>query len=195
MGIDGVSIATPTESNAMILKHRTNEAAINVVSISNEYAKAVYGVEHKGEMTTLFANDTAYKRILSELVGVSSNPDPDNEIKVEFLDGDKYKACRIFNLHQNINGEEPFVFMVTADTVLKAHADSIRAFVSKQDTEQLTVGRIRNLGYGIINQEDILSFHNQIDRLFLEIKYHLIIAVMCGLWIVTLSRFASDKQL
>lgn len=191
--IDGVSAVTPSENSSLTLKYRTNKTVVNIACISKEYAKAVYGVERRGEITTIFANSKAYKRILSELVGISSNPDLNNEIKVEILDGDKYKACRIVNIYQKISGEEPFVFMVTADSLLKTHADSIRAFVSRQDTEQLTIGKIQNLGHRIMNQEAILSFHNQIDRLFLEMKYHMIIAVMCVLWIETLRRFASDK--
>lgn len=194
MDIDGVSAVTPEDSSALTIKYRTNKTVTEVSCISKEYAKAVYGVEHKGEMTTVFANSKAYKRILSELAGAYSDPDLHNEIKAEVLDGDKYKACRIVSIHQDIDAEVPFAFMITADSVLKTHADSIRVFVPRQDTEQLAVGRIQNLGYGVMNREDILSFHNQIDRLFLEIKYHLIIAVMCGLWIVTLRRFASDKQ-
>lgn len=192
-GIDGIGAVTPQKNSTLTLKHNANETVMEAACISKEYAKAVFGVEPKGEMTTIFANSNAYNRILSELVGTGGSPDLHNEIKVEFLDGDKYKACQIINIHQEINAENPFVFMITADSILKKHADSIRAFVPRQDTELLAVGRIRNLGYGIMNQEDILSFHNQIDRLFLEIKYQLIIAAMCGLWIMTLRRYASEK--
>lgn len=195
MDIDGISAVTPTESNSLTLKYKANETAVNVVCISKEYAKTVYDVERRGEMTTIFANGTAYKRILSELVGISSNHDLNNDFKVEVLDGDKYKACRIVNIHQNISGEEPFVFTVTADSLLKTHADSVRVYIPRQDTERLAVSRIQDLGCGIMNQDDILSFHNKIDRLFLEMKYHLIIAAMCVLWIVTLRRFASEKLL
>ena len=195
MDIDGVSAVTPEKNSSLTVKYRTNETIIGVTCISNEYANAVYGVERTGEMTTLFANSVAYKRILSELACASSAPDLNNEIIVEVQDGDRYKACRIVCIYQQNSEEAPFVFRIEADSVLEVHADSIRVFVPKQDTEQLAVGRIQNLGYGVMNREEMLSFHNQIDHLFLEMKYHLIIAAMCGLWIVTLRRFASDKQL
>jgi len=195
MDIDSVSAVTPEQNQSLTVKYRANKTVTEVTCISKEYAKTVYGVERKGEMTTIFANNKAYRRILSELAVINGDPDLYSEIKVEVLVGNKYKPCRIVSIHQKIETETPFVFMITTDSVLKTHADSIRAFVPRQDTEQLAVSIIQNLGYEVMNREDILSFHNQIDRLFLEIKYHLIIAVMCGLWIVTLSRFASDKQL
>ncbi len=195
MEIDGVSAVTPAKKDSLTVKFRTRETVIEVTCISTEYAKTVYGVERTGEMTTLFANNVAYKRILSELAGASSVPDMNNEIIVEVLDGDRYKACRIVCIHQQNSEDAPFVFRIETDSVLEAHADSIRVFVPKQDTEQLAASRMQNQGYMVMNREEILSFQNRIDRLFLEMKYHLIIAAMCGLWIVTLRRFASDKKI
>lgn len=195
MDIDGVSAVTPAKNSSLTVKYRTNKTTTGVTCISKEYAKAVYGVERTGEMTTLFANSKAYRRILSELTGVSSAPDLNNEIIVEVQEGDRYKACRIVCIHQENSDEDPYVFRVAADSVLKTHADSIRVFVPRQDTEQIAVSRMQDLGYMVMNREEILSFQNRIDRMFLEMKYHLIIATMCGLWIVTLRRFTSDKQL
>ncbi len=194
MEIDGVSAVTPAINSSLTVKYRTNKTSIGVACISKEYAKAVYGVERTGEMTTIFANSVAYKRIMSELAGASSVPDLNNEIIAEVLDGDRYKACRIVCIHQQNSEDAPFVFRIEADSVLEVHADSIRVFVPKQDTEQLAARRIQNQGYMVMNREEILSFQNRIDRLFIEMKYHLIITAMCGLWIVTLRRFASDKK-
>gem|GEM_PF-6079312 len=193
MEIDGVGAVTPVINNSLTVKYRTNETYIGVSCISKEYAKAVYGAERTGEMTTLFANSVAYRRILSELAGAGSVPDLNNEIMVEVRDGDRYKACRIVCFHQENSAEEAFVFMVMADSALRTHADSVRAFVPRQDTEQLAVSRMQSLGYMVMNREEILSFRNRIDLLFIEMKYHLIIAAMCCLWIATLRRFASDK--
>ena len=194
MEIDGVSAVTPAINSSLTVKYRTNKTSIGVACISKEYAKTVYGVERTGEMTSLFANSMAYKRILSELSGASSVSGLNNEIKVEVLDGDRYKACRIVCVHRQNSEDAPFVFRIEADSVLEVHADSIRVFVPKHDTEQLAASRMQNQGYMVMNREEILSFQNRIDLLFLEMKYHLIIATMCGLWIVTLRRFASNEQ-
>lgn len=194
LAVDGVSAVTPEISRSLTIKYRANKTVTEAACISKEYAKAVYGIEHKGEMTTVYANSKAYQRILSALAGVNGDPDMSNEIKAEVLEGDRYKACRIVKIDQEISAEEPFAFIVAADSVLKKQAHTVRVFVPRQDTEQIAVGRIQDMGYWVTNREAILSFHNRIDHLFLEIKYHLIIAVMCGLWIATLRRFASDTQ-
>lgn len=193
MEIDSVSAVTPAANTSLAVKYRTNETFTAVTSVSKEYAEAVYGVERTGEMATVFANTAAYRRILSELAGTGSATDLSGEIAVEVRNGGRYKACRIVCIHQENSEDEPFVFRIEADSVLKARADSIRAFVPRQDTEQLAVSRMQNLGYGVMNREEIISFQNRIDRLFLEMKYNLIIAMMCVLWIATLRRFASEK--
>lgn len=181
--LDDVNMISLQRESTVLIKCNTKESYIQCVFLSKQYAKQIYGIEKSNQMPAFYLNKAAYEQLKNAL-DIQLNNNHEEEFLIEYMSQDgEYKSAKVILVSEKVSEEGPFAFAVDNSSSLAADADKVRVYAEKQDLEQTTIKKCETLGYFVANKEDMIKFENQLNILFLKIKYELLICLLCVIWI------------
>ncbi len=193
--LENVSAVSLQCTQDHFIKHKTIESNISCVYISSQYVRSVYGIDLKSAMTVFYANEKAFENILGEMElnqyegdFLESYYSEGIDIEYEGPEG-IYIPAKIVYFKNDILDNEPFVFSILSEGQLENKASSIRVNVTKQDTEQIILNEFQKLGFYVQDSAKVVEIENKFDKIFLKVKYEVLICMMCFLWMWSLKKY------
>lgn len=159
---------------------------LDCIALSDEYLAAVYGVDINSSMRVFYINKKAYDLLAKDEKFKSAFADSPGGITVDYSVADneeKYKG-KLVVLNSKIPDDRPYAFYRLDRQSLKSNSTGVRICYSKDDI----MGEIKNNliknGYTVSNSDVIDSRNNQYEMELLRIKYSIMVAGLCFLFVM-----------
>lgn len=198
-GCEHVTAVSRQAGKTVNVKYHMQESSISYIELSEDYLKAVYGIEESSSMKTFYMNETAYNQFwqwIQEVDG-SSGSGQEGAIRISYEmsyikmnnQGPKsaaegslsmdYGMAQVIRIENDVPEDEPYVFCKGTNADLKKDADRIRIQFEKQDLDGMNREILQKLGFSVEN-ENVLLAEDYGRRLeIIKIKYGMLIACIC----------------
>lgn len=204
--IDGVTAVSNDVSDSVIVTYQTNTTSFEAELLSEAYIQEVYGITQEGSMMTYYANTAAYDQIrqsLSQAVApiqtdeftVTYTSSIEESHRTDSATGDDGIASQTENsrtariIRTDIGGDAPFICAVGDPVTLKS-SGNLRIQIARQDQSQRVLTLASNLSFSNDNALEIYQAQSKLDRLFIQMKFELLLIVTCLVAAISLHKFA-----
>ena len=204
--IEGVTDVSYDVSDSVTVSYQANTTSFEAELLSEAYIQEVYGITQEGSTTTYYANTAAYKQICQSL-SQDIAPIQTEEITVAYTssiaeshridsatgdDGiasqaDNSKTARI--IRTDIGGDAPFICAV-GDPVTLKKTGNLRIQIARQNQSQRVLTLASNLSFSNDNTLEIYQTQSKLDRLFIQMKFELLLIITCLIASISLRRYA-----
>ena len=204
--IDGVTAVSNDVSDSVIVTYQTNTTSFEAELLSEAYIQEVYGISQESSMMTYYANTAAYDQIRQSL-SQDVTPIQTDEITVTYTssiaeshridsatddDGiasqaENSKTARI--IRTDIGGDAPFICAV-GDPVTLKKTGNLRIQIARQNQSQRVLTLASNLSFSNDNTLEIYQTQSELDRIFIQMKFELLLIITCLIAAISLRRYA-----
>lgn len=160
--------------------------SLDCIALSDEYLSTVYEADINSLMRVFYINKKAYDLLSQTDKFKSAFADSPGGITVDYsMAGNekKYKG-KLVVLNSKIPDDRPYAFCRLDGQSLKSNSTGVRICYSKYDI----MGEIKNNlikgGYTVSNSDVIDSRNNQYEIELLHIKYSIMVAGLCFLFVI-----------
>lgn len=199
---DNIIALSKTKKETLTLRYKADEVNISYVSVSEEYLSRCYGIADVGSMRTLYMNEKAYNKLISNL-----NPNnyilaqPEKIEKLDILDDDKrvVGTVRICVTDIPYHDEEFIVSkidkIVESDIKGKDEPSQFMVLFSKKDLDGANLRMLEGMGLSIADTEKVKLEEAGFDLRLTRIKYDLIIIGLLAFFVgIMLGKHKSDSE-
>ncbi len=176
---DNVIALSRTKEEALTLRYNADEVDISYSAVSDEYLSRCYGIADVGSMRTLYMNDKAYNKLISDLNLKNSFSDNPKKIeKLDILDEDKrvIGAVRICVIDIPYHEEEYIVSKIAeSDVKGKDEASQYMVLFKKKDLDGANLRILEGMGLSMADTENVKLEEVGFALRLTRIKYDLII--------------------
>lgn len=204
--IEGVTAVSYDVSDSVTVTYQANTTSFEAELLSEAYIQEVYGITQEGSTTTYYANTAAYKQICQSLSqGIA--PIQAEELTVTYTssteqsqnanqptdscsDASQAGGGRTARIVQaDIGGATPFICAIGDPVTLKA-SGNLRIRIARQDQSQKVLTLAGNLSFSNDNAMEIYQAQAKLNQLFIQVKFELLLMLVCLVAAVTLKKYA-----
>lgn len=204
--IEGVTDVSYDVSDSVTVSYQANTTSFEAELLSEAYIQEVYGITQEGSTTTYYANTAAYKQICQSL-SQDIAPIQTEELTVTYTSSTEQsqntnqpidsgndasqaggsRTARI--IRTDIGGDAPFICAV-GDPVTLKKTGNLRIQIARQNQSQRVLTLASNLSFSNDNTLEIYQTQSELDRIFIQMKFELLLIITCLIAAISLRRYA-----
>ena len=204
--IEGVTDVSYDVSDSVTVSYQANTTSFEAELLSEAYIQEVYGITQEGSTMTYYANNAAYKQICQSLsqdvtpiqtdeITVSYTSSIAESHRIDSATGDDGIASQSENsqtariIRTDIGGDVPFICAI-GDPVTLKKTGNLRIQIARQDQSQRVLTLASNLSFSNDNTLEIYQAQSELERLFIQMKFELLLIITCLIAAISLRRYA-----
>lgn len=209
--LDSVKAVSRQRETAVTLKNQGEEVSIACVQLSADYLKLVYGIQKSGSMKTFYLNQAAWEQLfgaegkqLSETEGKLQSGDAEMGL-AEFVlqeeggdaEGGKPESgktesgtAKVVLLASAGTEERACAYCEGNSVTLSGGTDAIRVQVGGQKLDGTSLEPFNQLGFEAADAGSVQQAALEQEMQFLQMKYSILIAVLCFLFVGCMKKSA-----
>lgn len=217
---DGVTRVSCQMEIPITIKYRGVQAMISCTVLSREYLETMTSRKLQDGTRRIYMNSTAFSQLQQQIseqngslegIGERESMASDTEWNIRYameeaspetdsgdavsMQNDRSAKLVVMELSLLGNtGEEGFVCMAETDNRLLKEASSLRVQFDRHDLDGLHVDRLRKMGYGIENEEEIITEEYEIRLKLLHIWYGMFLGGICLVVVFALRKLVGGRE-
>lgn len=179
---------------SLILTCPWGELSVPCLELSEEYLETAYGLSDSSAMKVIYLNQPAYEQLL-QLNQYSSEEEGEIEnCRMGYSINEENNGMAIvIPVLEGIPNDTPYAFSKGDSVNLRKNATNVRIRLRKQDLDGMQVQELQRMGFGIVNEGDVEENRLLREIQFLHIKYDLLIAVLCFLFLGCFKKYGNKS--
>lgn len=173
---------------SITVMYRGMSTVINCNLLSQDYMEKLLDIKLPIGTKRIYMNETAFTEMLQ---GISEENEDltdveslklaasSTEVDIRYSVAESYKSAKLIVAKDDGQDEKALACTAEAEGRLLKEAFSLRVLFDKHDLDGLHVEQLRKMGYGIENEEEVITEENEIQTKLLHIQYGLLSFGIC----------------
>lgn len=191
--LEYVIAASRQQEEPVTVKYQMKEADFSCILLSESYLETAYGIRKNGAMKTFYMNRKAYEQLMQR-TGSGGEELVVSYVMESLAEGDegqKGGTAKAVLVTAGIPEEEPVVFCRGDSAELTGDVAELRVRVGRQELDGGNVRRLENLGYSVVNREEIREAEYLRELELVRIQYGAAVGGICLVSVWVLWRFGN----
>lgn len=200
--MENLQAVSKQKESSLTLSDSWGEMTVTCLELSDTYLESAYGISETSAMKVIYLNEMAWEQLTKASGGSGNGVDvmdgeseseakQINSMQLDYIlggeDGEKGTA-KILRIASGVPNDIACAFC-TADNVRLSEGNSeILLRLSRQDLEGTSIGQINQLGLEVTNSSDMQLDSMRREMKFMQIKYDVIVVVLCLIAAYSLKR-------
>lgn len=173
---------------SITVMYRGMSTVINCNLLSQDYMEKLFDIKLPIGTKRIYMNETAFSEMLQ---GISEENEDLTDVEslklaasstgvdIRYSVAESYKSAKLIVTKDDGQNEKALACTAEAEGRLLKEAFSLRVLFDKHDLDGLHVEQLRKMGYGIENEEVVITEENEIQTKLLHIQYGLLSFGIC----------------
>ena len=184
--LDYIDAVSRQELTSVEITTQRGTLTVPCLKVSEDYLRDAYGLTENSAMKTFYLNQTAYESMLNM---VQASEEEIVDVKVGYVMGEEKGTAKLISGSELLPNDSPYIFCTGDPVCLRKEGRQLRVRVRQQDLDGMQLRDLGQLGIQVENQNEIEENRLLQEQKLLEIKYNLIIAILCMCFVWCLKRF------
>lgn len=173
---------------SITVMYRGMSTVLNCNLLSQDYMEKLLDIKLPIGTKRIYMNETAFTEMLQ---GISEENEDLTDVEslklaasstgvdIRYSVAESYKSAKLIVAKDDGQDEKALACTAEAEGRLLKEAFSLRVLFDKHDLDGLHVEQLRKMGYGIENEEEVITEENEIQTKLLHIQYGLLSFGIC----------------